>query len=42
MFGDPVEVTGSSVQLTAEDGDIYDWAITWDQWKGMSALARTR
>jgi len=39
MFGDPVEVTGSSVALSAADGDVYDWALTWDQWKSMSALA---
>ncbi|WP_344413024.1 L,D-transpeptidase [Pseudonocardia ailaonensis] len=38
MFGDPVEVTGSSVKLSAADGDIYDWAITWDDWTKMSAL----
>jgi lipoprotein-anchoring transpeptidase ErfK/SrfK len=42
VFGDPVEVTGSSVPLSAQDGDIYDWAITWDKWKGMSALAQGR
>ncbi len=42
MFGDPVEVTGSSVKLSRQDGDYYDWTIPWDQWKGMSALARTR
>ncbi len=42
IFGDPVEVTGSSVPLSAEDGDIYDWAITWSDWKGMSALAQRR
>lgn len=38
LYGDPVEVTGSSVPLTAADGDVYDWAIAWDQWKAMSAL----
>lgn len=42
MFGDPVEVTGSSVKLSADDGDIYDWAIPWSEWKGMSALAQKR
>ena len=38
MYGDPVEVTGSSVPLSAGDGDIYDWALTWDQWQALSAL----
>ncbi|TCK22579.1 L,D-transpeptidase [Pseudonocardia endophytica] len=42
MFGDPVEVTNSSVPLSAQDGDIYDWAIPWNEWKGMSALAQKR
>jgi lipoprotein-anchoring transpeptidase ErfK/SrfK len=39
MYGDPVEVTGSSVPLSAADGDVYDWAVPWDQWKAMSALS---
>ncbi|MGD9987244.1 L,D-transpeptidase [Pseudonocardia sp.] len=39
MFGDPVEVTGSSVTLSAADGDIYDWAIDWSTWQSMSALS---
>lgn len=38
MYGDPVEVTGSSVPLSAQDGDIYDWAVPWDEWKTMSKL----
>ena len=42
VFGDPVEVTNSSVPLSAQDGDIYDWAIPWNEWKGMSALAQGR
>ena len=33
IYGDPVEVTGTSVPLSAADGDIYDWAIPWDQWQ---------
>jgi lipoprotein-anchoring transpeptidase ErfK/SrfK len=36
IYGDPVQVTGTSVPLSAADGDIYDWAIPWDQWKAMS------
>jgi len=32
IYGDPVQVTGTSVPLSAADGDIYDWAIPWNQW----------
>ncbi|MBS4728552.1 L,D-transpeptidase family protein [Mycobacterium sp. SM1] len=39
LYGDPVEVTGSSIQLSYADGDIWDWAVDWDTWKSMSALA---
>jgi lipoprotein-anchoring transpeptidase ErfK/SrfK len=38
IYGDPVEVTGSSIQLSYSDGDIWDWAVDWDTWKSMSAL----
>jgi lipoprotein-anchoring transpeptidase ErfK/SrfK len=38
MFGDPVEVTGSSTPLTGADGDIYDWTVSWESWLAMSAL----
>ncbi len=38
LFGDPVEITGTSVRLSAADGDVYDWAVPWDQWTAMSAL----
>ncbi|MGA8544469.1 MAG: Ig-like domain-containing protein [Mycobacterium sp.] len=38
IYGDPVEVTGSSIELSYSDGDIWDWAIDWDTWVGMSAL----
>ncbi len=38
MYGDPVEVTGTSIALSAADGDIYDWTIDWDTWLTMSAL----
>jgi len=37
IYGDPVEVTGTSVPLSAADGDIYDWAIPWSDWLTMSA-----
>jgi lipoprotein-anchoring transpeptidase ErfK/SrfK len=38
MYGDPVEVTGTRLDLSAADGDIYDWAIDWSTWQSMSAL----
>lgn len=37
-YGDPVEVTGTSIPLSASDGDIYDWTIDWNTWKTLSAL----
>ena len=39
IYGDPVEVTGTSVPLSAADGDIYDWSYTWDEWLAKSAPA---
>jgi lipoprotein-anchoring transpeptidase ErfK/SrfK len=37
--GDVVEVKNSNgPMLSARDGDIYDWAIPWDQWQAGSAL----
>ena len=36
IYGDPVQVTGTSVQLSADDGDIYDWALTWEEWKAIA------
>lgn len=38
LYGDPVEVTGTSVQLSAADGDLFDWTIPWDKWLKLSAL----
>ena len=38
IYGDPVEVTGSSIQLSYSDGDIWDWAVDWNTWVSMSAL----
>ncbi len=38
IYGDPVEVTGTSIQLSYADGDIWDWAVGWDEWKSMSAI----
>ncbi|PXX65049.1 lipoprotein-anchoring transpeptidase ErfK/SrfK [Nocardia tenerifensis] len=37
LYGDPVEVTGTSIPLSAADGDLYDWTIDWATWKTMSA-----
>jgi hypothetical protein len=37
IFGDPVEVTRSNVAMSAADGDIYDWSVSWDKWVSMSA-----
>jgi len=34
-----VQVTGTSVQLSAADGDIYDWALTWGQWQAIAVPA---
>lgn len=39
MYGDPVEVTGTRLQLSYEDGDIWDWVVPWDEWVAMSALS---
>lgn len=39
IYGDPVEVTGTSIQLSYADGDIWDWAVDWNDWKAMSALS---
>ena len=37
--GDVVEIVGSQgPTLSAADGDIYDWAIPWDEWQAGSAL----
>ena len=38
IYGDPVEVTGTRIQLSYADGDIWDWAVPWSEWKAMSAL----
>lgn len=39
MYGDPVEITGTSIQLSRADGDIYVWTIPWDEWQTLSALS---
>jgi lipoprotein-anchoring transpeptidase ErfK/SrfK len=39
IYGDPVEVTGTSIELSYADGDLWDWAVPWDEWVSMSALS---
>jgi lipoprotein-anchoring transpeptidase ErfK/SrfK len=39
IYGDPVEVTGTRIQLSYADGDLWDWAVSWDEWVSMSALS---
>jgi lipoprotein-anchoring transpeptidase ErfK/SrfK len=36
--GDAVEIIGSSRQLGPNDGDYYDWTISWESWIAMSAV----
>jgi lipoprotein-anchoring transpeptidase ErfK/SrfK len=38
LYGDPVEVSGTPVKLSARDGDIWDWTLSWSQWQQLSAL----
>lgn len=38
LYGDPVEVTGTSTQLGPSDGDIFDWTYSYDEWTNFSAL----
>ncbi|RZS40940.1 lipoprotein-anchoring transpeptidase ErfK/SrfK [Herbihabitans rhizosphaerae] len=38
LVGDPVEIEGSTVRLSAKDGDFYDWTLSWEQWRAKSAL----
>ena len=39
LTGDPVEITGSTQQLGAKDGDYSDWTYSWADWQKLSALA---
>ncbi|MFL6087997.1 MAG: Ig-like domain-containing protein [Mycobacterium sp.] len=39
IYGDPVEVSGTSIELSYSDGDLWDWAVSWDDWVAMSALS---
>lgn len=36
IWGDPVEVSGTNVQLSSMDGDIYIWGMSWDEWLAKS------
>ena len=36
--GDAVEIIGSPRQLGPNDGDYYDWTISWESWTAMSAI----
>jgi lipoprotein-anchoring transpeptidase ErfK/SrfK len=36
LLGDPVEVTGTTIDLSASDGDLFDWTYSWAQWKNLS------
>jgi len=36
LYGDPVEVSGTDVQLSPADGDNYDWTIPWNEWVSLS------
>ena len=38
IWGDPVEVSGTSVTLGPADGEIYIWAMPFDEFKTLSAL----
>ena len=38
LTGDPVEITGSTQQLSAKDGDYADWTYSWTDWTKLSAL----
>lgn len=38
IYGDPVEVSGTGVQLSNERTELYDWALSWEQWQALSAL----
>ncbi len=39
LYGDPVEVTGTRIELSYAYCDIWDWAVGWDEWASMSALS---
>lgn len=38
LYGDPVEVKNSSVDLSKNASDISDWVYSWEEWQELSAL----
>ncbi len=38
LSGDPVEVGGTSTQLSRADGDIFDWTYSYDEWRSFPAF----
>lgn len=38
IYGDPVEVKNSSVDLSKNASDISDWVYSWEEWQELSAL----
>ncbi|WP_349827109.1 L,D-transpeptidase [Brevibacterium litoralis] len=38
IYGDPVIISDSSVDLTPTSGEVSDWVYEWDAWTEMSAL----
>jgi len=38
LVGGPVEITGTSVQLSTRDGDVFDYTVPWSEWQNISAL----
>lgn len=38
LYGDPVEIKGSSVSLSPSSGDVADWTYDWDEWAKLSAI----
>ncbi len=40
IYGDPVSISGSSVSLTPDSGDISDWEYSWKQWEDLSAIKK--
>ena len=32
-------LAGTRIDLSYADGDIWDWAVDWDEWVSMSALS---
>ncbi len=39
LLGDPVEVTGTTINLSSADGDLFDWTYSWPQWKNLSVTS---